>query len=304
MTSWILEEARRDAAADLAEQIVKDLEISKPPINPFRVIRSEKRRIKAIGDDFGDSFDGRLEYQRPQFLLFYNTKYNAWSHVGENHPSVKFTIAHELGHFFIAAHHHYLKHGGKPHGSRSEFVSDNNSEREADAFAGGLLLPGFMFKPHVNTGELSLDGLEELAREFETSLLSTVVRAVRVSDRPCAVAGIRKGEIAWMFPSNRLIEGKCYPGKRALESPEAKAQWQLFLGGNKERLVAEGMVRNWFQLFGREEELFDAYVTEDYLPIQIMSTLVVLLTLDEDDVFPEVEEEDDDDKLHRERFGF
>ena len=44
MTSWILEEARRDAAADLAEQIVKDLEISKPPINPFRVIRSEKRR--------------------------------------------------------------------------------------------------------------------------------------------------------------------------------------------------------------------------------------------------------------------
>ena len=85
--------------------------------------------------------------------------------------AVKFTIAHELGHSFIAAHHHYLKHGGKPHGSRSEFVSDNNSEREADAFAGGLLLPGFMFKPHVNTGELSLDGLEELAREFETSLL-------------------------------------------------------------------------------------------------------------------------------------
>ena len=37
MTSWILEEARRDAAADLAERIVKDLGIKKPPINPFRV---------------------------------------------------------------------------------------------------------------------------------------------------------------------------------------------------------------------------------------------------------------------------
>ena len=156
-----------------------------------------------------------------------------------------------------------------------------------------------MFKPRVNTGELSLDGLEELAREFETSLLSTVVRAVRrVSDRPFTVAGIRKGEIAWMFPSNRLIEGKCYPGKRALESPEAKAQWQLFLGGNKERLRRGGDGEELVQeLFGREEELFDASVTEDYLPIQIMSTLVVLLTLDEDDVFPEVEERDDDDKL-------
>ena len=305
MTSWILEEARRDAAADLAERIVKDLGIKKPPINPFRVIRSEKRRLTAIGDDFGDAFDGRLEYGRPKFRLFYNTKYNAWPHDGDNHPRVKFTIAHELGHFFISAHYEYLKHGGEPHGSRSEFVSDNNSEREADAFAGGLLLPGFLFRPLVNTAELSLDRLEDLARKFETSLLSTIVRAVRVSDRPCAVAGIRKGKIAWMFPSNRLIEGRIYPGKQSLESPHAQPQWQLFLAGNKEPHIADGMVRHWFQLFGRENELFSAYVTEEYLPIQVMSTLVVLLVLDEEDVFPEEdEEEDEEDKIHLERFGF
>ncbi len=305
MTSWILEEARRDAAADLAERIVRDLGMKKPPINPFRVIRSEKRRLKAIGDDFGDAFDGRLEYGRPRFLLFYNTKYNAWPHDGDNHPRVKFTIAHELGHFFISAHYEYLKRGGEPHGSRSEFVSDNNSEREADAFAGGLLLPGFMFKPLVNTGDLSLDRLEGVARKFETSLLSTIVRAVRLSDRPCAVAGICKGKIAWMFPSNRLIEGGIYPGKESLESPHARAQWQLFLSGNKERHIGHGMVRHWFQLFGKENNLFSACVTEEYLPIQIMSSLVVLLVLDDDALFPEEEEEEDEeDKVHRERFGF
>jgi len=304
-TNWMFEELRRDAAADLAESVVKDLEITKPPISPFLVIRSEKRRIKAFGDDFGDSFDGRLEYQRPRFILFYNTKYDVWPHDGGHHPRVNFTVAHELGHFFLAAHHNYLKHGGKPHGSRSEFVSDNNSEREADAFASGLLLPGFLFKPRLNKGELTLDRLEVIAGEFEASLLSTVIRAVRVSDLPCAVVGIRNGEIAWMFPSNRLIEGKCYPGKRALESAQAQSQWRLFLAGSKERLAVEGMARHWFQLFGREDELYDAYVTEQYLPSQKMSTLVVLLTLDEDDVFPEdAEEEDEEDKLHRERFGF
>ena len=303
-TNWKIEELRRDASATLAEQIVKDLRITKPPVNPFRVIRSEKRRIKAFGDDFGDSFDGRLEYQRPHFLLFYNTKYDAWPHDGEHHPRVYFTVAHELGHFFIASHHNYLKQGGRPHGSRSEFVSDNNSEREADAFAAGLLLPSFLFKPKINTGELTYDRLEDIAHEFRTSLLSTVIRAVRLSDVPCAVVGIRNEHIAWMFPSDRLIEGGCYPGKWALESAHAQAQWKLFLAGNKERFVVEGMARHWFEMFNREDELYDIYVNEEYLPIQIINTLVVLLTLDEDDVFPEEEEEEEDDREHRARFGF
>ena len=198
-TNWKIEELRRDAAANLAEQIVKDLRITKPPVNPFRVIRSEKRRIKALGDDFGDVFDGRLEYQRPHFLLFYNTKYDAWPHDGEHHPRVNFTIAHELAHFFIASHHHYLKQGGRPHGSHSAFVSDNNSEREADAFAAGLLLPSFLFKPKINTGELTYDRLDDIAREFRTSLLSAVIRAVRLSDVPSAVVGIRNEQIAWIY---------------------------------------------------------------------------------------------------------
>lgn len=305
-TDWKIEGCRRDAATNLAEQIVKDLQITKPPVNPFRVIRSERRRIRAFGDDFGDAFDGRLEYQRPRFLLFYNTKYDAWPHVGDHHPRVNFTVAHELGHFFLTSHHDYLKHGGKPHGSRSEFISDNNSEREADAFAAGLLLPTFLFKPRVNTAELTLDNLEGLAREFETSLLSTVIRAVRVSDFPAAAVGIRDGRIAWMFPSDRLVEGGCYPGKRDLESNAAQDRWRAFLAGDVERETTDGMARQWFQMFGkRAEELHEVFLSEEYLPIQVMNTLVVLLTLDEDDVFPEEEEEEDeDDRIHRERFGF
>jgi hypothetical protein len=305
-TDWKTEGWRRDAAANLAEQIVKDLKFTEPPVSPFRVIRSE-RRIRAFGDDFGNAFDGRLEYQRPRFLLFYNSKYDAWPHVGDHHPRVNFTVAHELGHFFLTSHHDYLKHGGKPHGSRSEFVSDNNSEREADAFAAGLLLPTFLFKPRVNTTELTLDNLEVLAREFETSMLSTVIRAVRVSDFPAAAVGIRDGQIAWMFPSDPLIKVGCYPGKLALDSALARDRWKVFLAGDHERSSDDGLARHWFQMFGdRANELHDVLVSEEYLPVPVMNTLVVLLTMDEEDVYPEEEEEeeDEDDREHRARFGF
>jgi len=68
------------------------------------VARLEDRVHGEALDDFGDAFDGRLEYQRPRFIIFYNTKYDAWPHMGEHHPKVKFTVAHELGHFFLNAH--------------------------------------------------------------------------------------------------------------------------------------------------------------------------------------------------------
>lgn len=128
MTTWNLEQSRRDAASDLAETIVEDLGITAPPVCPFHIVGSERRRIAAYGDDFGDAFDGRLEYQRPRFLIFYNTKYDAWPHKGDHHPKVNFTVAHELGHFFLNPHRNYLKHGGRPHSSLTEFVSDNNSD--------------------------------------------------------------------------------------------------------------------------------------------------------------------------------
>jgi Zn-dependent peptidase ImmA (M78 family) len=306
-TKWSPERDRLEAAAELAEEIVKGLEISKSPVSPLAIIESENRQVLAFGDDFGDAFDGRLEYQSPRFLLFYNTKYDAWPHTGPHHPRVTFTIAHELGHYFLERHRQYLKKGGAAHCSQTEFLSDNLSEREADTFAASLLMPSYLARPVVNKNELTLARLDAIAQSFETSLVSTTIRAVRLSEYPCAVAGIREGQIAWMFPSDRLIAAKCYPGKRTLESPAAKKHWQNFAGGSKDRTSEDGMARHWFEMYDRGDDLHDVYVTQEFLPVQVMKTLVVLLTLDDDDLFKddeEDEEEDEIDKDHRERFGW
>src|SRR5262249_26970779 len=202
-------------------------------------------------------------------------------------------------------HHQYLKRGGKPHGSRTEFVSDNLSEREADAFAASLLMPTFLAEPLLDRGELTLDRIEEVAGRFETSMLSTAFRGGQLSSLPCAVAGLREGRVAWMFPSPKLIEAKCYPQVGKIRSPFAADRWEAFAAGEYEQVSEDGKLVDWFQTFTREDELADIEVTQATLPVKSLDSLVVLLTMDEEPLFPEEEEEEGDiDREHRERNGW
>jgi len=138
------------------------------------------RATSAFGDDFADAFDGRLEYQSPKFLLFYNTSYDAFPHIGNHHPKVTFSVAHELGHYFLERHRRFLKKGGRAHCSLAEFLSDNQPEREADTFAASLLMPAYLASSIVNKNELTLSRLDDIARTFEISLLCTAIRAVQL----------------------------------------------------------------------------------------------------------------------------
>ena len=289
---WQAQQHREELAGKQAEAIVGRLGLAKP-IDPFEVIKSETPLLRAGGANFGDSFDGKLKFNRDKnrFLLFYNNKYDTGLTPLSHHPRTRFTIAHELGHYFIEEHHAHLRRGGLPHRSSTEFVSNARLEREADAFAAGLLLPRQLVRPLVNRGELTLRVLDDIAQEFETSLLSTCIRGVRLSDFPCAVAGIRGGQIAWMFPSEQLVAGGCYPGKSSPESPSARQQWERYLAGANVKAKADGMARHWFQMFDKEDELHGLYVTEHFFPVRTMDTLVVLLTIDEDDLFSEADED-------------
>lgn len=282
-TGWREIQAIQDAAGREADQLASRLCLS-APIDPLEVARTEYPRLRVGGRDFGGSFDGKLKYNREQrcFLLMYNDKYDVGFPSGRHHPRTRFSISHELGHFFLERHHQYLRSGGRPHRSINEFRSDVTVEREADAFAANLLLPTHLVNPIVNRRELSLERLDEIAAQFETSLVSTAIRAARLSHFPCAVAGIRDAAVAWMFPSESLIKAGIYPRRGIL--PECAAeQWDALHDGRGERVTHDGTVSNWFQTFERDH-LDELYVSEEYHPISVMGTLLVLLTLDERDL--------------------
>ncbi len=291
-TNWNKARASRDEAANIAEMIVQGLEITKPPVSPFDVIRSERRRLVAFGDDFGDAFDGRLEYQKPKFIIFYNTKYDAWPHKGKHHPKVTFTIAHEVGHFCLARHRNYLKKGGSPHGSQTEFVSDNLSEREADAFAAGLLMPKFLADDVVNAGPPEFKDVQEAKDLFEVSLTSMMLRWVQLSNFPCAMCSVRDGSIEWGLTSDAFKKAGAYKVNRGKRVTSRAATKFISVDPSISRYRDEerwGSAEHWLDF-----ERTDLGVVEHFVAIPSTKQVLVFITADEEDTFKCL---DDDDRL-------
>jgi hypothetical protein len=287
--NWRIERARIDAGAALGESIAAALRVDAPPVDPLRVLESEGGRIEALGEDFGDAFDGRLEYRAPKFLLFYNTKYDAWPHQGRHHPKVRFTIAHEMGHFYLDAHRDYLVRGGEPHGSVTDFTADNVAEREADAFAAGLLMPSFMLRKIVNREAPTMAAVKSAREKFDVSLTSMLVRWVQLSDFPCAVAAVDNERIRWGFTSEAfkkvgayaVLKGKDVSSPAAIGFIQTDPGLRTYHEGS-----GWGGAHQWMR-----EPAEDIDVKEEYAVIPSLGLVLVLLSAGEDEVFEDADED-------------
>jgi len=276
-------------AIERAAEVLGALRMTAAPVDPLAVAASEKPLLSAVGADFRDRFDGQLEYHRSKnrFLLFYNTKYDVYAPAGAHHPRTRFSVAHELGHYFIEAHGAFLRRTGKSHPSRGEFLSDRTIETEADAFAAGLLMPASLLAPMVNEGEMSFANIETWAGQFKTSVTSTARRAVELSDFPCAVVGVREGRVTYSFHSQAMIDGGCYPRPRGSDlPPDARSKWQAFVAGNLSDDKGQAFARDWCQTYDNDRAA-EAPVYEYYYGVPSMQTLLVLLAVPEEELFPD-----------------
>lgn len=210
---WKVTERKLELARQVAEELTATLAADEP-IDPFAIAHGEKQMLRVVCGDFRMRFDGQLEFHVAQrrFLMFVNTKYDAGCPPGEHHPRTRFSAAHELGHFFIEHHRACLLKGAPPHPSRSERW-DNNvmMEREAGSFAAALLMPERLMRPLVNEIELTASTVADVAYRFQTSRVSTAIRAVQLSDFPVAVAGIRDGAVRWSFQAECLVPPRLLP---------------------------------------------------------------------------------------------
>jgi IrrE N-terminal-like domain len=115
-------------------------------------------------------------------------------------PRRRFSTGHELGHW----HHHR----GLSFVCRSDDIGrpfdlqSKKAEREADAYSGDLILPPFLIRPMIDAlGDVTLEGVADLANRFSASLTATAIRAVRMTRQPIILIAHDLAGRRWQWPS-------------------------------------------------------------------------------------------------------
>ena len=186
---------RENDICQLAEFLANDRFPTKK-IEPEEIAHS--KGIKIIRGNYKDEFDGLLEHDCGQFYIYCNLdRLESMSS-----PRARFTVAHELGHYFIDEHRNALRQGFVPkHPSHCDHESRNPIEQEADHFASCLLLPSDRFRKRAKSVAPGLEGIRQMATEFGTSLTSTAIRYAKLDLKMCVIIKWNKDGYGWKWLS-------------------------------------------------------------------------------------------------------
>lgn len=180
---------------ELAEFIALQYEDKITPLN--QIVKKEGLNLFYDSYDKG-TFDGMTVYDDDDFYIHLNIDNNN----KENSVRGRFTLAHELGHYFIDAHRTGLKLGlMEPHPSKTNTKQFNLLEREADYFACCLLMPESRFKQDVFKKKFSFDLIDYLCKEYQVSRTACAFRFAQIGNHPIIIVYSEKGKIKWTYSS-------------------------------------------------------------------------------------------------------
>ena len=191
--------ARRSLAEAAASLVLRHMKIDGLWVDPEAIAAWKDIAVKAKPDT-AEGVSGMLIKVGDNFGIMYAT----------NIPSrgfQRFSISHELGHYFIEGHSEALLTTGV-HRSRAGFISGDPFEQEADYFAAALLMPELPFKKAIADRDPGLACVESLCKECETSLTATAIRYSFLTSDGIAVLSSTGDTIDWCFMSDGLKQAK------------------------------------------------------------------------------------------------
>ena len=144
--------------------------------------------------------DGRFELCLGRPSIFVNLRGRT-----EDYPRVRFTLAHELGHYFL--HRRLLREGRVFRDDRinldQEAVLDQ-CEREANEFAIEVLLPAVCVDRRLDqVATIDIDFINRLREDAHASFQATAIRvARRTHDSICVLLVSSQGAVDWAVASD------------------------------------------------------------------------------------------------------
>lgn len=225
-----------------------------------------------------NNFDGILSYWDNDFYIIINTKYDR----NYNDGRIRFTFAHELGHYFIDEHRNELMDNSLYHISKSEYTNmDSLIEKEADFFAANLLMPETQFKNNCNE-VFSPTLIKKLSLKFQTSIVATVIRYIELDIYPMFVVYIHDGVITSFryshdFPYN-------YKNLKGQAPPKESIARQLSTNEYTSKKPQEIFTELWFN-YKKSSEYIDDVVSQESNLLEycyrINASLVITLIWEE-----------------------
>lgn len=188
---------RLTMATQCGEKLARDEGYAAFPVNPIAIARKHDIHVEQKPPEM-TGISGALIFAGPNPIIIYSTE-----HANEGFEN--FSVAHELGHYFLPGHPEEIQRAGGAHMSRSGFSEGHSSiEIEADHFAAGLLMPDYLVRQTLNAGQVGLSGIRQLADHARASLTAAAIRAAQCASFPLCII-VSSGEaVSYAFPSERF----------------------------------------------------------------------------------------------------
>jgi Zn-dependent peptidase ImmA (M78 family) len=209
---------------ELAEYIARQYDDKIIPVDKI----AEQENLLLFYDNYDKgTFDGMTVYTNGQFYVHLNV--DNGNHIHSERG--RFTLAHELGHYFLDTHRKGLMSGIlEPHPSIINKKQFNAIEREADYFASCLLMPEDRFKQDVFRQKFSFELIETLCSNYKVSKTACAFRFAQIGNHPILIVYAENGVVKWKtesddFPYKWLLNGN--------DVPTATVMGEYFFKNNK-----------------------------------------------------------------------
>jgi len=264
---------RNEAEAE-ATRVLKDHGQANPPIDPFAIASSARIHVCAMASQ-EPGVAGCLMRVGNEFGIQYSRSL-------PNEGFIRFTVAHELGHYFIPGHpEHLFPNGDGIHKSHGDLAVADRHERQADFFASSLLMPPDLFSKALWKIDSGLEGINNLAKQFGTSLTATAINYARRAEIPLAIIVSNGRSIEYCILSESLkgIPNLGWPKKGdplSRTTATYRLNERVGAGEHCDRLDGECSLDDWF------EDAPELEMTEESLRLGGYGKTMTVIYTDED----------------------